>query len=187
MEKTCTVFAFNYTTGSEMDPPLVEGFAYVEDHKYPVPGNGALNFADTFTVARREDGNCDWGKTPVRQGTKGSASLLGEVRTTECWGVVYNVTLPPPDTARMKRSESIVIGPDVWEGPDTLTGRGRQARDIANAAGSVVPIGSRLEQMSITDDSLANVVAVRPGAERYWYFFRKRGSEWVVAGKPRPF
>ena len=88
-----------------------------------------LNFADTFTVARRSDGNCDWSKTPVRTGKPGSSSYLGEARTTECWRVVY------------------------------------------------------------TDDSLANVVAVHAGSapERYWYSFRKRGTEWVFSGKPRPF
>jgi hypothetical protein len=188
-EKTCTVLAYNYTTGSENDPPSVAGFAFIEDHKSPVPEYGVLNFADTFTVARRPDGNCDWSKTPVRPGKPGSASYLGEARTTECWGVVYNVTFPLPDTTRMKTSVSIMIGPDVWEGPDTLTGRGRQARDIANAASAVVPRGARLEQMSITDDILANVVAVHPGSspERYWYAFRKRGTEWAFFGKPRPF
>jgi hypothetical protein len=188
-EKTCTVLVSNHTTGAETDPPSVVGFAYVQDHKSPVPSSAVLNFADTFTVARRPNGNCDWGRTPFRQGKKGSSSFLGEARTTKCWGVVYNVTMPPPDTTGMKTSVSIMIGADVWEGRDTLAGRGRQARDIANAANAVVPAGARLEQMSITDDSLANVAVAYPGSapERYWYFFRKRGSEWVVSSPPRRF
>ena len=51
-----------------------------------------MNFADTFTVARKPDGTCDWSKTPFRQGKPGTSSYVGEIRVTRCWGVVNNVT-----------------------------------------------------------------------------------------------
>lgn len=188
-EKTCTVLASNYTTGTGQERPLVVGFVYVQDHSYPPGKNVVLNFADTFTVARQPDGRCDWRNTPFRPGIPGSSSYVGEVRTKDCWGVVYNVNFPPQDAIATRTSVSIVLGSDVWEGPDTLSGRGRQARDIANAASAMAPRGARLEQMSITDDSLAEVVVVNPGSrtERYWYSFNRVGSRWVASGKPRPF
>jgi hypothetical protein len=91
-EKTCTVLFSNYTTGRATDPPGIVAFAYIEDHKVPVPRGASLNFADTFTVARKPDGTCDWSKTPFRQGKPGTSSYVGEIRVTRCWGVVNNVT-----------------------------------------------------------------------------------------------
>jgi hypothetical protein len=101
-EKTCTVVASNYTTGSSTEPPEVVAFAYVQDFKHPPPGNAVLNFADTFTVARTADGTCDWSRIPNRRGKPGSASYLGEMLATKCWGVVYNVTYPPRPPAHVE-------------------------------------------------------------------------------------
>jgi hypothetical protein len=98
-EKTCTVLFLNYTTGSPTDTPSVEGFAFVEDHKYPVPPGAVLNFADTFTVARRPDGSCEWGRFPFRNGPPGSSSRLAEARTTTCWGVIHNLSGLSPSPA----------------------------------------------------------------------------------------
>ena len=95
-ERTCTVVAYNVTTGTEQDTPVVVSFGYMQDRgPMTLPKGAVLNFADTFTVARRPDGECDWRKTPSRPGPKGSASTVGEVRVKDCWGVVYNVTFPP--------------------------------------------------------------------------------------------
>lgn len=94
-ERTCTVLAYNLTTGTAKDRPATMVFSFVEDHgPRTLPKGSVLNFADTFTVARKPDGNCAWETTPIRRGPKGSSSTMGEVRVKDCWGVVYNVTLP---------------------------------------------------------------------------------------------
>jgi hypothetical protein len=185
-ETTCTVTVYNYTSGSASDAPALVGFTYVQDRKLPVPSNGVLNFADTFTVARRPDGNCDWSRTPVRPGPRGSTSYMGEVLTKDCWGVVYNVTFPPRDTTGMRTSTSTSISPHVWEGPDTLSGRGRQTRDVANVAITVIPRGARIAMMTITGDSLATVVVSPPGSPTgpQQYLFRKQGARWVAVSRP---
>ena len=108
-ETTCTVLAYNYTTGSERDFPSVYSFAYVQDRQPVPPKNAVLNFADTFTVARKPDGSCDWSKMPLRTGKPGSGSYLAGVLVKNCWGVVYNVTHPPQDTTGMKADTTTVV------------------------------------------------------------------------------
>ena len=110
-ERTCTVLFSNYTTGSTSDPPAVMGFAFIEDHKYPIPPGSVLNFADTFTVARRPDGSCDWGRFPVRNGPPGSSSLLGEARTATCWGVTYNISGPGRAPVEMMADTTTLLTP----------------------------------------------------------------------------
>lgn len=109
-EKTCTVLFSNYTTGGATDRPAVVAFPFVEDRKSPVPKGAVLNFADTFTVARRPDGNCDWSKTPVRQGKSGTSSYLAEVRVTRCWGVVHNLTYPRKAEGPVKAETAVFRG-----------------------------------------------------------------------------
>jgi hypothetical protein len=106
------MIASNYTSGSGKEPPMVVGFAYIEDHKLPVPKNAVLNFADTFTVVRKADRNCDWSKTPAKQGKPGSSSYLGEVLVAKCWGVVYNITSPPQDQTGMKTDTTTMVFTD---------------------------------------------------------------------------
>ena len=107
-EKTCTVLFSNYTTGGAADRPALIAFSYMEDRTSAVPKGAVLNFADTFTVARRPDGTCDWSKTPVRQGKPGSSSYLAEVRVTRCWGVVHNLTYARTIEAPLK-ADSVVF------------------------------------------------------------------------------
>lgn len=81
-ERTCTVVVYNITTGTEKDPPVMMSFHFVQDHgPTTLPKGTVLNFADTFTVARRPDGECDWRRTPpFRKAPKGSSWTTGEVR-----------------------------------------------------------------------------------------------------------
>jgi hypothetical protein len=94
-EKTCRVLIYNITTGTAMDIPLVETEPYVQDADPPtLPKGTVLNAADTLTVGRLPDGECDWGQLRFRMGPKGSSVYIAAVRVTTCWAVVHNVTIP---------------------------------------------------------------------------------------------
>lgn len=145
-EKTCTVLFSNYTTGSPSAPPYTQSFAFVEDHKYPIPPGSVLNFADTFTVARRPDGSCDWGELPRRNGPPGSSSGLAVVRTATCWGVVYNLSRigPIPEEAGMEADTMTLI--PASDGRDTPPERTAQADGVVRKAfanGETIHISNR--------------------------------------------
>ena len=79
-------------------------------------------------------------------------------------------------------SNRMVFAPHIWEGPDTLRGRGRELRNIVNLIQPALPRGARVEQMQISDDTVgAAIVNSQP---KTTYNFRRRQDSWVVVGKP---
>jgi hypothetical protein len=160
--------------------PLVPATA-VEDYTLPVPPRNVLNFADTFTVARRADGTCDWSKVPARPGKRGTSSYLGERHAATCSGVVYNVTDPPRANVGIQSDITVMVAPSVWEGRDTTAGRGRQARDVVNAVQR--RLGSAESVTSVTfqsGDTTARVMTTVSPTRVRFYSLRKRNGGWEV-------
>jgi hypothetical protein len=83
----------------------------VQDHKMKLTAGTTLHFADTFIVARKPDGKCDWSKTPAKPGKPGTNSVLAEASNARCWGVVWNVTFPPHGMSKLKPDTAIVRAP----------------------------------------------------------------------------
>jgi hypothetical protein len=178
-EKTCTVLAYNYTTGSGQELPEVVQFAYVEDHKVPLPKRAVLNFADTFTVARKADGNCDWSKTPIRTGKRGSSSYLAEVLVVKCWGVVYNVTFPPQDLTGVKADTETVV---LIDGPPSRTA----FADVRYAVLSTFakPDTIHISNVRVKGDSAWATVQHSPSAWTSYTLVRKSGAWSIVTRTP---
>lgn len=178
-EKTCTVLAYNYTTGSGREPPMVSTFVYFEDRKFPVPKNAVLNFADTFTVAQRPDGSCEWGRAPFRQGPRGSWSTYGEFRSVGCWGVVHNISwLVPPtqDTRGVKADTTELVASD--------TGSPRSPTAVPDAQAAVLKTFAKPDTIQISGtrwkgDSVW--VTVRHTPETWTrYALVQRGGAWQI-------
>lgn len=80
----------------------------------PAPPRVLLNFADTFTVARLQNGNCDWSKSPVLPPKPGTVSRTVQGSEQTCSGVVWNVRLDPTfmkfDTTRaVSKSDTVSV------------------------------------------------------------------------------
>jgi hypothetical protein len=172
IEKTCTVLVYNYTTGSSQDLPGTVAFGYREDHKVTLPKGAIVHFADTFTVARKPNGNCDWSKTPLRAGRPGSGSTVTETRVKDCWGVVTNYTSTVrQDTTGMKADTQVVRGPSDTQLLEDMKATGDLLKKAHVSENDVVRTSRGSANAEI-------VVRLRRGEAHYW--FTKSNGVWAI-------
>jgi len=145
---------------------------------------------EAFTVPRGANGRCDWDQAHVRRKQKPieESGMQGERHERTCQGVMYFYAIPRDyqvGGAGLKagpgRTVSIGFPPSIWEGPDTLTGRGREVRDIVNLVLPRLPANARVNQVSIEDEKTAYVEVSTP--LRTVYQLEKQTGKWILSPK----
>ena len=150
---------------------------------------------EAFTVPRGANGRCDWDKARTRRKQKQTeeSGLHGERHERTCQGVMYFYAIPKDHQVGGKalepgpgRSVSTAFPPSIWEGPDTLTGRGRALRDIVNLVTPRLPASARINQVSIEDEKTAYVRVFSSNASTTVYQLDKKDGKWVLSPKVTP-
>ena len=150
---------------------------------------------EAFTVPRAANGRCDWNKAQTRRKQKQieESSIQGERHERTCQGVMYFYAIPRDHQIGGKalepgpgRSVSAAFPPHIWEGPDTLTGRGRELRDIVNLLLPRLPAKARVDQVSIEDEKTAYVRVLTSDASATVYQLDKKDEKWVLSPKVTP-
>jgi hypothetical protein len=145
---------------------------------------------EAFTVPRAATGRCDWDKAQTRRTQKPieESSTHGERHERTCQGVMYFYAIPkqyqvggPGLRPGPGRSVSVWFPPSVWEGPDTLTGRGREVRDMVNLVLPHLPGKARVNQVSIENETTAYVRVVTQDALGTMYRLDKKDGRWVLS------
>lgn len=80
----------------------------------------------------------------------------------------------------LKVDSATTVFESVWAGPDTLTGRGRQARDVVNALRPKLARMDSVYAVTFPNDSTASVETMRPNG-RAGYTLHKKQGKWVVS------
>ena len=150
---------------------------------------------EAFTVPRAANGRCDWDRAETRRKQKQieESSTQGERHERTCQGVMYFYAIPKDYQVGGKalepgpgRSVSAAFPPSIWEGPDTLTGRGRELRDIVNLVTPRLPASARIDQVSIEDEKTAYVRVFTSNASATVYQLDKKAGKWVLSPKVTP-
>jgi hypothetical protein len=79
-----------------------------------------------------------------------------------------------------------VFPPHVWEGPDTLTGRGRDLRNIVNLVLARLPAKARADQVTIEDEKVAFVRVLTSDASVTVHRLDKKDGKWALSPKVTP-
>lgn len=165
------------------------------DDDYLMPPSEYTVEMEAFTVQRMANGRCDWDRAQTRRKQKPNeeSSILGERHQSTCQGVMYFYAIPREyqiGGAGLKpgpgRNISVAFPPSIWEGPDTLTGRGREVRDIVNLVLPHLPATARVDQVSIADEKTASVRVITGGTSGTLYQLDKKDGKWVFSPKVTP-
>ena len=150
---------------------------------------------EAFSVPRAANGRCDWDKAETRRKQKQiqESALHGERHERTCQGVMYFYAIPRDyqvGGAALQpgpgRSVSTAFPPSIWEGPDTLTGRGRELRNIVNLVLPRLSAQARVDQVSMEDEKTAFVRAITSSAQATVYQLDKKDGKWVLSPKVTP-
>lgn len=151
---------------------------------------------EAFSVPRGANGRCDWDKarTKRKQHPIAESSYQGERHERTCNGVMYFYPIPTEyqiggDSTKPGpgRSVSIAFPPSLWEGPDTLKGRGREARDVVNLVLPRLRPGAKVAGLTIEDETRARVRRLTSPAAGIEYSLDKKNGRWVLSPTERVF
>ena len=139
---------------------------------------------ETITVPRLADGSCDSRGISITPQPKGYTTLGGSFDVKTCTGVIYHMEFPPTrddfGVGTLTVVTATAVGPGVWSGPDTLTGRGRQARDVVNALLPRLAAIDSVHMVTFVNDSTASV-ETRRSSRSVTYTLNKKQGRWVVS------
>jgi hypothetical protein len=144
---------------------------------------------EAFSVPRGADGRCEWMQMSTTRRPKPitESAYAGEKHESTCKGVMFFVSIPKE---YQTGGDSLKPGPDrsvsasfashIWEGPDTLSGRGRELRDIVNLVLPHVPANAKVNEVAIHDERRAGVKAFLTPTSGIGYTLEKRNGRWVL-------
>ena len=151
---------------------------------------------EAFSVPRGPDGRCEWMKMSTIRRPKPitESAYPGEKHESTCKGVMFFVSIPKEyqiggDSLKPgpNRSVSAAFASHIWEGPDTLSGRGRELRDIVNLVLPHVPANAKVQDVTIHDELRAGVKAFITPTSGIAYSLEKRNGRWVLLPGQTPF
>lgn len=86
----------------------------------------------------------------------------------------------PLEAQITKSDTATMVSPSVSTGPDTLTARGRQARDVVNALRLKLAPTDSVVSVTFSGDTTARVETERPNGGATYTLHKKQGK-WVVS------
>lgn len=164
------------------------------DYRMPTPPN--LLAEEEVSATRGADGHCDWSTIRIRrkQDSRTEGAYFGEKHESTCKGVIFHVRIPKEYQVGGAGSQpmpgmwvdtTVMLSPSVWSGPDTITGRGRETRDIVNAVQRELVTQARIDAVTIRGNTAwVRTFSANSNARGVVYRLQKKSGAWAVSPEP---